>query len=235
MDVFGASVRGPGHVSSGLPNQDAWVHAKAGSRQILVVSDGVGSCSNAREGAQAACKAVVEAVRRWVRFPDAPLETLLGLIHVSWKIRIAPHEATDCACTCLFAVIAPDGSGFIAQLGDGLILYRDSNAVHAPWIRSEQSFSNQTEGLGFTKRLSGWSTMELPAGTQQIILCSDGVADDLLPEHLDQFVEWLMSEISPQPKQSRWRNLASSLHDWPTPKHQDDKTIAMIDLCGVNK
>lgn len=235
MEVFGASVRGPGHVLTGLPNQDSWAHAKSGDRQILVVSDGVGSCSQSREGSQAACRAVIDAVRRWSSFPEADTETLFGLIHVSWRLRIAPYAPVDCACTCLFAVVDPDGSGLVAQLGDGLVLFSDTLGLHAPWMRPEQSFSNQTEALGFTKRISGWKTMTLPAGTRQLVLCTDGVSDDLMPDSLEQFVGWLTAEICPLPAQTRWQRLASSMRNWPTPKHQDDKTIAVIELNGVNK
>ncbi len=46
---FGASVRGPGHVSSGLPNQDAWSRTLRSWGEVVVVSDGVGSRPQGRD------------------------------------------------------------------------------------------------------------------------------------------------------------------------------------------
>lgn len=230
MDIYGATVRGPAHIASGMPNQDAWAHAKVGEDHIAVVSDGVGSCSNASNGSRKACKAAIEAMRQWLRYPHASLESLLALIHITWQLKIAPLPPTDSACTCLIAALSSDGSGILAQLGDGLIIYRNDDGVQTLWAKDEMSFSNQTEALGFSKSLVSWNTLRLPPGTKQVVLCTDGISDDLLPDRLDNFVEWLSNEYKPLPKQKRWRQLASMLKAWPTPRHQDDKTIAIMDI-----
>ena len=230
MDIFGATVRGPAHIANGTSNQDAWAHAKIGDTYIVVVSDGVGSCSNASNGSRMACKAAIEAVRQWYRYPQASLETLLGLIHITWQLKIAPMAPADSACTCLITAISPDGSGILAQLGDGLIIYKNADGLQIPWKKDELLFSNQTEALGISKRLASWNTLRLPSGTKQVVLCTDGISDDLIPDQLDNFIDWICTEYKPLPKQKRWRKLASMLNDWPTPRHQDDKTIAIIDL-----
>ena len=39
------------------------------------------------------------------------------------------------------------------------------------------------------------------------MLAVDGVADDLLPERIDDFVTWLIDEFATLPAQRRWRAL----------------------------
>src|SRR5690606_38642714 len=103
MRVFGASVIGPSHRVDGLRNQDAWAKARVGDYLVAVVSDGMGSRPNADAGSRAACKAVIEAMRVWCRSDGTELELLIALIHVLWRLRVAPLQPQDCACTCLLA------------------------------------------------------------------------------------------------------------------------------------
>lgn len=227
VDIFGASVRGPAHVANGVPNQDAWLQAQAGDHCVVIVSDGMGSRPHAKVGSRAACSAVVDAVRMWRRRPLAAVDVLLGLIHLLWRARIAPHAQEDCACTCLFAVIGPDGAGVAAQLGDGLLAIHDGSGVHPLSSRSDEGFSNETTGLGLATRLGDWRTETVPAGSSCILLCTDGVSDDLIPEKVPDFINWLAKDVRAKREPQRRHFLAGSLREWPTPKHLDDKTVAM--------
>jgi Protein phosphatase 2C len=227
VEVFGATLRGPAHAADGLPNQDAWAHGRAGTLRVIVASDGMGSRPFARDGARAACSAVVEAVRQWRRYPDAPVDILLGLIHLLWRARIAPRAPEDCACTCLFAAMAPDGSGVAGQLGDGLVLVRDSAGLQLLASRGSGQFVNETAALGITNRIAAWTSLALQRGPRSVVLCTDGVADDLLPKRLGDFTDWLVHELCPLSPHERWRRLMSALRDWPTPRHLDDKTIVV--------
>lgn len=230
MDVFGTTVQGPAHLAEGISNQDAWLHARAGGMRVVVVSDGMGSRRYAREGAQAACRATVDAVRQWRRYPAAPPDVLLAMIHLFWRARIAPLVPSECACTCLFAAVDPDGSGLVGQLGDGLALVRDGDGLRPLQMRYDSDFGNETEALGVSRDIAAWATAPLGAGARTVVLCTDGVADDLLPDRFDTFVAWLEEEIGPKSPQIRWRALAAALRDWPTPNHLDDKTIAMLQI-----
>ena len=228
MHVFGATTCGPAHINQGLPNQDAWLRGEAGDLHVIAVSDGLGSRPHARTGAQAACHAVLDAVRQWRRHPQAPFDVLLGLVHLLWRARIAPLNPEDCACTCLMAALRSDGSGFAAQLGDGLVLLHTDEYTRALGRRDENDFANETLALGQTRRLSAWHQVRLSSGERTIILCTDGVADDLLPERLASFASWLRDEIAPIPPRRRWQTLRGQLIAWPTPHHLDNKTIAVI-------
>lgn len=232
VDVFGATVCGPGHVAEGLPNQDAWGRGRIGPTRVVVVSDGMGSRPHAREGARAACKAVVDAVRQWRRHPEAPVDVLLGLVHLLWRARVAPRAPEDCACTCLFAVVEPDGSGITAQLGDGLVVLRDSGGITTLATRADRGFANETCALGATARLSAWNRLPLEKRARSLVLCTDGVADDLLPERLGAFVDWLIADIRLEFPAKRRRMIERELRAWPTPNHLDDKTIAVVHVPG---
>jgi hypothetical protein len=234
MKTFGASVRGPAHAADGRANEDAWAQSRSVGEAVIVVSDGMGSKPNAAVGSRAACRAAIDALRQWRRFPEADTDTLLGLLHVLWRARVAPLEPSSCACTCLLAVLRQEGESFAAQLGDGVVLVRDDGGVRSVLERSSSSFTNETHALGITKRLAAWKKEVLPTGTRSIVLCTDGVADDLLPEKYDEFVGWLETDIGRQKANRRWRALVASLRGWPTPRHSDDKTIAVAMRGGVN-
>ncbi len=228
IQLFGASVTGPAHQRAGQANQDAWGHARVRDHRVVVVADGLGSRPHAAQGARAACRAVPEALGRWLRHPHAPVEVLLGLVHLLWRARLAPLEPADAASTCLFAVLDVRGAGMVAQLGDGLVLVQDDEGTRALWQRPADDFSNRTLALGASPRIAAWRFQELEPGHRSVVLCSDGVADDLLPEKLDAFAAWLRDDLLPMEPAVRWRALARELRAWPTPRHSDDKTIAFI-------
>lgn len=233
IEVFGATVRGPAHRADGTPNQDAWGRGRAGTAHVVVVSDGMGSRPHAQDGARAACGAVLDAVRQWRRYRGAPTEVLLGLVHLLWRARIAPKAPEDCACTCLFAAIEADGSGIVAQLGDGLIVVRDGEGLSAVANRSGCSFGNETEALGTTHRTGAWAQRPLDKSVNTVVLCTDGVSDDLLQDRLAEFVDWLVMDVGREDPAARGRALRRALRDWPTPRHLDDKTIAVVHTQGI--
>lgn len=228
IEVFGATVRGPAHIAEGVPNQDAWGRGRVGTAHIVVVSDGMGSRPHAQDGARAACRAVVDAVRQWRRHPDAPVDILLGLVHLLWRARVAPKTPEQCACTCLFAIVEPDGSGVAAQLGDGLVVLRDGDHVSTLAERSRDVFANETCALGVTSRISAWTKLQFDSRKRSLILCTDGVADDLLSDRLGKFVDWLITDVRLEGPARRRHVLERALRGWPTPNHLDDKTIAVV-------
>lgn len=230
--AFGATVAGPAHEAAGEPNQDAWVSTRAGGWQVVAVADGLGSRPHAATGARAACTAAVEAVRTWRQTPAAPMEVLVALVHVLWRARVAPHEPDSCATTCIFAALGPDGAGVAAHLGDGLMLIRDAQGLRPLHARPQGAFVNETRALGITKQTGAWSTAVFTPGARAIVLCTDGVADDLLPEKHDEFMVWATSHTDRAPR-ARGPALRAALRGWPTPKHLDDKTVAVIQARGT--
>lgn len=225
---FGATVAGPAHLREGRPNQDAWSHTAVAAGHVVVVADGMGSRPLADIGAKAACAAVPEALRTWARHGSTDTSLLLGLVHLLWRARLGDHDPAQAATTCLFAFMRNDGSGIAAQLGDGLILLCDDAGVRPLRTRRDDAFANTTEALGVTNAISAWTTVTLDPATRGVLLCTDGVSDDLLPERHHDFATWVEGEIGSQHPATRWRRLARELREWPTPHHIDDKSVAWL-------
>lgn len=61
-----------------------------------------------------------------------------------------------------------------------------------------------------------------------VVLCTDGISDDLLPEKKMIFTKELYSTYANMESEERKRDLKRWLNEWPVPGHSDDKTIASL-------
>jgi len=226
---MGASVRGPEHSRTGLPNQDAWLRRITKGANLVVVCDGLGSRPQSATGSRAACLAVADAVRYWVAQPKVPPEMLLRLVHSLWNMRVHATGRDVCATTCLFAVVTKDERLLLAQLGDGLVMLKtpQGDTILEP---PSDRFGNTTTGLGIAANVREWRFHFEPhfTGPASILLATDGVADDLLPEKRADFLTFLTNQYGKQPAPQRSHAIANQLRAWPTPKHLDDKTVAVL-------
>ena len=226
---FGVSVRGPLHIQENLPNQDAWLagHNKQGS--WVVICDGMGSRPQSQQGAQAACRAVRQAFTLWNKANSPTLDMLPRLITPLWKLAISPYTPDECATTCLFAMYTSRGRLICGGLGDGLIAVQQAQETQLI-LDGRTGFGNQTLALGCPHRLEDWAVREFDVMDQafDVLLATDGIADDLQMERLDEFIHWLGAEFKTLPAAQRWRKLSYELKHWPTPNHLDDKTLALL-------
>ncbi|WP_279637810.1 PP2C family serine/threonine-protein phosphatase [Corallococcus aberystwythensis] len=226
---MGASVRGPEHRGDGRPNQDAWLSRLARGTALAVVCDGLGSRPHSAAGSRAACHAVADAVRHWANGPVVPPELLLRLIHALWNVRVHHTGRDESATTCLFAVVTKDGRLLLAQLGDGLVMLKTpkgTTTLEPP----DERFGTATTGLGVASDVREWR-LHLErnfTGAASILLATDGVADDLVLEKRADFLSFLVTQYGPRPATARARAIAKELREWPTPRHRDDKTVAVL-------
>jgi hypothetical protein len=190
----------------------------------------MGSRPNARAGARAACAAVKEAVSRWFKAGDAPLSYLSHLVEVLWRLRLHPTPPDSAATTCLFALATMNGKCVVGGVGDGLALLRTGATLHVIVGDRGENFANETKGLGASKGPRAWTLAEFPPTDAErvAVLATDGVADDLIPERLDGFCDWLIDSFEALAPRKRHSQLAAELRAWPTPGHLDDKTIAVV-------
>ena len=227
---WGSSMIGPLHIRLGLPNQDTWISRSYSWGDVVVVSDGLGSRSKSEVGAKAICKSVIEAAKHYCNCPQAKTEDILRFIHSLWLLKISPFEPEQCSATCLF-VIRCKGKCFLAQLGDGLIVVCGKTSSDTIVLNDSKhdSFSNLTFSLGRQFRPEQWKTLTIESDQcQAIILCTDGISDDLLPERQNEFAKELyISYQNYQPRQ-RIKELHRWLKNWPVPGHLDDKTVACL-------
>ena len=226
---FGTSVRGPGHVRVCMPNQDAFhVHSyKWGD--VAVVSDGVGSCPTSEYGSSAACRAVVDSIVNWIR-KNEDTNTLLESVYHNWLERVKPFKPCESAATCLFAFRPVEGCMIFGMLGDGLIAILKNDGSYVELCDDkEDCFSNQTAALSAETRTAQWRVTEIvQEECNAVLLCTDGVADDLRPESREDFVRWVFEKGQPLSIVSMSRGIRKMLENWPTPKHTDDKTIVCL-------
>ncbi len=230
---IGASVRGPGHIAEGLPNQDAWMSFHHAWGDGVVVSDGVGSKPFSNFGSDAACLAVgCAALAYRIKADTSHVETnrdfLFERIQHHWLSNIRPLEPRDCSATCLFALRFGDGLIHLGMLGDGLIAALKSDSSVASLSEDKgYGFSNITTALSPNVSPNEWRYFSLPEEECiAVLLCTDGVADDL--DDVDGFVSGFIEAHCSMAEISANRRTREMLEKWPTPKHSDDKTIACL-------
>lgn len=228
--LFGVSVRGPAHTKAKSKNQDAWLGYKNPSFAIAVVCDGLGSRSHSGVGAKIACWAARDAMQIWTKTPSAPLSFLPKLIKLIWELRLANYNLSDYATTCIVTCLTNSGRLIIAGLGDGIALVRANNGNLSRIIHRDTDFSNRTIALGTPHQLNDWKIFEIEKVMQgtTVLLATDGISDDLMPEKYSEFVEWVMQEFTYLNPIERKKSLRKALRNWPTPLHQDDKSLAVL-------
>jgi len=231
VEIFGASVKGPRNQSVGHPNQDAWMKAQGRFGSLAVICDGLGSRPRSHEGARFACRAVRKAVALWpgIRSRAKPVH-LLRLVEILWRLALAPRGVDEFATTCLFALSEEDGHMILAGIGDGVALVRGPDCgVVRYGGRTTDNFGNETIGLGIPHKIQDWWFEVLPSSAHRaVVLASDGVSDDLRPDRLREFTDWLTAELAPLPSRVRWQRLQGELRRWPVSHHTDDKTLVVM-------
>ncbi|EPB0854873.1 PP2C family serine/threonine-protein phosphatase [Yersinia enterocolitica] len=234
---WGATVIGPLHVKAHLPNQDAWMARRYQWGNVIVVADGLGSKAHSAHGAKAACLAIFDAARHYQRFPAAPVHDILRLAHAYWLVRIAPFSAAECATTCLFAIQTADLIT-LGRLGDGMIsvLAVKDNDDFLLADDKQGSFSNYTTSLRSEFKPEQWDVTTVAAfAVNAVMLCTDGISDDLRPGSERAFSRELHSAYLDVANAARRKDLRRWLTDWPVPGHTDDKTIACLFRKGVSR
>jgi hypothetical protein len=225
---FGSSVRGPGNITAGKPNQDAWASFHHVWGNGIVISDGLGSKPFSNFGSAAACLAVASAANACRYRTEFDHGFVSNHIETNWLSLIVPLEPHDCAATCLFAFGLADGVIRLGMLGDGLaaVVKADGSIVALSEDKSK-GFSNITVALSPNASSAHWQHLSLPEKEcAAVLLCTDGVADDL--DNVNEFVTGFIEAHRSLAAVSANRHIREMLEDWPTPNHSDDKTIACL-------
>lgn len=229
-DSWGVSVIGPLHVKAGIPNQDSWLACRYKWGNVVVVSDGLGSKAHSDHGSKAACFAVFEAAKIFQKNPNANIVDILRLIHANWLVKISPYSSSDCSATCLFA-IQIEGTITLGRLGDGMIvaLGKTEEKHFILSDNKQDSFSNYTNSLQQEFKPDQWETTTIQsAACNAVVLCTDGISDDLLPEKQISFAEEIYFTYTKMEQKEIKTDIKQWLNKWPVPGHSDDKTIACL-------
>lgn len=234
---FGASVTGPGHVSTAKSNQDAWssFHHRWGDG--VVVSDGLGSKALSNFGSRAACIAVERAAKKFSEATyDVEMSEWPKEIVRFWLDAIKPLNPRDTSATCLFAIRLRNGQIRIGILGDGCVAAVKANGEVITLQDDKQGgFSNMTVALDSRGGTDSWKVRDIPESEcRAVVLCTDGVSDDL--KDVSGFMHGFVGVHCQLARGVATRRVREMLENWPVPKHSDDKTIACLyQLEAVNE
>ena len=226
---WGVSVTGPGHTRAGMPNQDAWASWTNSWGDVLVVSDGLGSCLHAEKGSQLACEAVRQAAEICARNKLWESPEFPHLIQILWRMLAYPLRPEECSATCLFVIRENGGDVIFGTLGDGLLAgLREDGTVEVLSLDKEGSFSNFTASLSSACG-SEW-TLRRDTASKYLgfLLCTDGVADDLIPDSVADFVATTLAHYAESSEDDVTEQVGGWLNSWPVPGHTDDKTVACL-------
>lgn len=220
----GASVRGPSHQLDGAPNQDALCVSGSRGGWCVAVADGLGSRPLSHIGSQKAVQLFRQLARQRQGIPPGEVVPALRdawLAHFGDRYRA--HETT-----CLWASVYASGQGAAGQVGDGLLLVRNQG-VFQVLTDQRQGFGNQTNTLAQAGTQGCYSTvLELSQPGDGVLLMTDGISDDLIPEQLEPFFDAIYQRQLRCSKRRMRQWLTRELHSWSTPRHGDDKSIAGI-------
>lgn len=220
----GASVCGPAHRQDGEPNQDALgVYGLRGG-WCAVVADGLGSRPHSHLGSRKAVN-LLRQLMRGARPPSAA--EVAPALRKAW-LDYFGKGYRDYETTCLWASVDVAGRGLVGQVGDGLLLVR-SAGVFSVLSTPRIGYSNHTSTLAQRDPAEFCSAeIALTQPGDGVLMMTDGIADDLIPEQLELFFDaiyWRMLHNSRR-RISRW--LKQELNGWSTPQHSDDKSLAGI-------
>lgn len=220
----GASVRGPAHQQEGVPNQDALCVSGIRGGWCLAVADGLGSRPLSHIGSHKAVQLFKQFARqRQDMSHDAVGSDLRDAWLAHFGERYRAHETT-----CLWAKVDASGRGVVGQVGDGLLLVR-SQGVFRMLTGRREGFFNQTATLAQADSQDCCSAeLDLSRPGDGVLLMTDGISDDLIPEQLEPFFDAIYQCHLRCSKRRMRQWLTRELKDWSTPSHGDDKTIAGI-------
>lgn len=220
----GASVRGPAHTQDGTPNQDALCVSGCNDGWCIAVADGLGSRSLSHLGSRKA----VQLFRQLVRLQADLLPEDVGpILRQRWLDHFSSNYR-QYETTCLWAKVDARGHGLAGQIGDGLMLIRSRGELQVLGDL-RVGFANQTHTLAQADQsLVRSIEFDLVFPGDGVLLMTDGISDDLVPEHLCGFFQAIYQRQRRLSKRRMRQWLTHELNGWSTPLHGDDKTIAGI-------
>lgn len=220
------SVIGKSHTAAGLPNQDAVRIIRLENGNILVIADGVGSETHAELASQAAAEAVIEVLCS----VDAGMlaeEDIAEMLCGTFRKHLAAKCTQRAATTCIFCAHLFRKGIFLGQIGDGICCGYQNGS---PFVLAEKNadFANVVVPLTSDCPPERWKILKLGATEElELMLATDGVADDILPGKEADFAHHLINALEAEPVSNRKTALKSILDHWETPMSFDDKTIAL--------
>ena len=223
------SVRGPGHEKGGLPNQDFAYAGCVGKYLLAMVCDGLGSHAHSDFGARTLCELFPRCFAEWSKYRPGDFDDLLRLLQARWLVRTRAAIPGKCGCTCQLAILNRKGKGWLAQLGDGMVLARHGEKVDK-FVETKAGYANETMAMGDGDLQRYWrkSKIDLSRPGDRLLIMTDGISEDIKPQAENGFVSSFDLFFGMTASKGK-HALEDALINWPTPHHLDDKTVVAVE------
>ncbi len=223
----GFSTIGQTHINNGLPNQDSLGVYRSKKRKkelVLVVADGIGSHKHSDIGSKAIVKSVIKNAH--LLYDRANKKEFVKKTMKTFLKNISPYKKTECGTTCIFSVIFKDRICF-GQIGDGICCYKINGEFHI-LNDKESDFLNETISVTSKNSMNRWDIKSYSnPKTFQIMMATDGVADDLVPDMRETFLQRL-NDATRGGNTKKIGDLIEQLFaNWERPMSYDDKTMLL--------
>lgn len=243
-----ASVAGRSHVSVGRPCEDAWLVVRNQSSEgadvvIACVSDGAGSASHGREGAQlavAACARWLERAHRAETLGKEPPDAASLVAHVRrWlqrAARTASADVSDYACTLLGVLLGSGGRWSAVHIGDGAIVTGIGGSFELLSGPAKGEFANETffvtdSDAAENVRLLRGSAENCSRRVESFLLFTDGCEGSLINRRTGEVAPaapLMMEWFEGRDENAVSEVLSENLREVFTARTHDDCTLVLI-------
>ena len=200
--IIQASIRGDKHET--IPNQDYINVFENDEFLITTVSDGLGSSKNSLEGAQIACKSVIDEIQKFQL--SSELQFLSNKIKERWKKEKK-------------IIVGQIGDVLVSLRMDGLFRYLESTS---------KDFSNETVCLGSGRDENFKLALFEFGHTFDFLIATDGIADELQTEKIETLHDYFKNKFQNIEESRRNDALKCDLEEFLTEKNNDDKSMIFI-------
>lgn len=221
--IIQASIRGDKHED--IPNQDYMDVFENEEFLITTVSDGLGSSKNSLEGAQIACKSVIDEIQNFQL--SSELQFLNSKIKENWnnEIETISKSISDFRSTNSFiAVFKKEKKIIVGQIGDVLVSLR-MDGLFRYLESTSKDFSNETVCLGSGRDENFKLALFEFGHTFDFLIATDGIADELQTEKIEILHDYFKNKFQNIEASRRNDALKCDLEQFLNKKNNDDKTM----------
>ena len=218
-------------------NQDAYKIGADAEKQLayIIVADGLGSCKFSDQGSEK----IAVIIEKWIldRLPDYKFlsdnvaNIMAKKIVTEWNSIYSFDEVYDYDTTVHLAVFYR-GSVLVGGIGDGMALLSYDKLVCKDHIDEKNLFSNVTNSMCSIDAMELFDFEIIPTDAYEnqaiVILATDGIADDLIPEKKLTLPEYFQKVLRESGTNNLQEELEEWISDWATENHSDDKTLCYL-------
>jgi serine/threonine protein phosphatase PrpC len=197
------------------PYQDYLIVEDNDDCLIATLSDGLGSSLHSSEGAQIACRTIVDYFKNAL---NQPFDTncINEYILREWESRIREKSQViaDYRTTNSFVVVLKKTKRIIVgQIGDSLVAYRmDGNRIQMSI--SDKDFLNETDCLGNRKNPKYELNSYQYQNNLEFLIASDGFGDELISDKMDSLFDYFKTKYAKISRKNRNHELKTEIKQY---------------------